>query len=298
LAKLWRRSPTNLRSKAQGWQVVGAGINRKCLQSCVSKKLKTAELPVDNSFRRLFCVNKKYEVVTMRIAICEDESTMQQRLSDAITDWAASRKIQIDILCYQSAEEFMFAWPDIPFDLAFLDIQMKGMTGIDLAEQIRKTDKNIMIVFVTSFSQYVLKGYDVNALHYLIKPLSQSKLLPILDKANTIYRSHQNETLLVSNGNGQMKLPFSDIYCISMLSHTANIHTENSTYELRKTAEELLNLLPWYFIRCHRSYIVNLLKADCVYKSSLLLSNGKSLPISRNNSKTVNDAFVKLHTER
>jgi len=234
----------------------------------------------------------------MRFAICEDDPNMQQRLSDAITDWATSRKVKIDILCYPSAEAFLMAWPDISFDLVFLDIQMKSMTGIDLAECIRRTDKNMMIVFVTSFKQYILKGYDVNALHYLIKPLSQSKLLPILDKAYTIWHSRRNAVILVSNGNGQMKLPFDDIYCISMLSHTANIQTDSETYELRKTAEELSTLLPSYFIRCHRSYIVNLFKVDCVYKNSLLLSNEKSLPVSRNNSKPVNDAFVKLHTVR
>jgi DNA-binding LytR/AlgR family response regulator len=234
----------------------------------------------------------------MRFAICEDDVSMRQRLSNAIEDWAKSRKIQVDVLCYSKAEAFLMAWPDVSFDLAFLDIHMKGMTGIELATYIRKNDKNMMIVFITSFSQYVLNGYDVNALHYLIKPLSLTKLLPILDKASMIWRSRQNAVLLVPNGNGQLKLLFDDIYCISMFSHTANIQTENDTYELRKTAEELTNLLPRYFIRCHRSYIVNLFKVDCVYKSSLLLSNGKSLPISRNNSKPVNDAFIRLHTER
>ena len=234
----------------------------------------------------------------MRIANCKDDIEMQNRLSEAIKDWAYSRKVQVDILCYQSAEAFIFTWPDISFDLAFFDIQMKGMTGIQLAEFIRKTDKNMLIVFLTSFSQFVLQGYDVNALHYLIKPLSQSKLLPIMDKAHIIWSSRQNAVIIVSTGNGQLKLLFDDIYCISMLSHTAIIQTESNSYELRKTAEELSELLPSYFIRCHRSYIVNLFKVDCVYKQSLRLSNGEIIPISRRNSKTVNDAFVKLFTER
>jgi len=236
----------------------------------------------------------------MRFVICEDDLKMQNRLSDAINDWAKSRKIQIDIVCYPNAELFLMVWPELSFDIAFLDIQLKsiGMTGIELAEHIRKHDKMMIIIFITSFSQYVLKGYDVNALHYLIKPLSQAKLLPILDKAHLIWRSHQNASLIVSREGGQMKLLYDDIYCISMYSHTATIHAENNTYEIRKTAEELTDLLPSYFIRCHRSYIVNLFKVDCVYKNSLLLSNGKGLPISRNNSKAVNDAFIKLHTER
>ena len=233
----------------------------------------------------------------MRIAICEDNLNMQQSLSDAISNWAASKKVQVDIMGYPSAEDFLMAWPEISFDLAFLDIQMKSMTGIELAEIIRKTDKNMLIVFVTNFKQYSLKGYDLDALHYLVKPLSLPKLIPILDKAHTIWRSRKNAVLLVSDGEGQRKLFFDDVYSITMLSHTANIQTEDDNYKLRKTAEELDDLLPAYFIRCHRSHIVNLFKVDCVYKNSLLLSNGKSLPISRNKSKEVGDAFVRMHTE-
>jgi DNA-binding LytR/AlgR family response regulator len=238
------------------------------------------------------------EVVAMRFAICEDEQGASERLTEAIEDWASARKVDADVVWYPSAEAFLLAWPDTTFDIAFLDIQMKSMTGIELAKYIRKTDANMMIVFVTSFSQYVLKGYDVNALHYLIKPLSQSKLLPILDKAYAIWRSQNNAVLLVSDGSGLVKLPLGEIYHISMLSHMASIQTAENTFEVRKTAEELSNLLPWHFIRCHRSYIVNLLKVDCVYKKHLVMSDGKQLPISRNASKAVNDTFVRLHTGR
>ena len=118
------------------------------------------------------------------------------------------------------------AWPKISFDLAFLDIQMSKMTGIDLAERIRISDSNMLIVFVTSFRQYVLKGYDVNALHYLIKPVSSAKLLPILDKALVTWKARQDAFLLVSTGEGQQKLPFGNILYISIKSHTASIHTD------------------------------------------------------------------------
>jgi two-component SAPR family response regulator len=143
----------------------------------------------------------------VRIAICDDDTNMQQRLTDVIEDWAAARKVETAIFRYPSAEAFIAAWPeDVLFDLVFLDIQMKSMSGIELAHYIRKTDKNMMIVFVTSFSQYSLKGYDVNALHYLIKPLSPAKLLPIMDKAYTIWNSRREAMVVVSNENAQMKL--------------------------------------------------------------------------------------------
>lgn len=233
----------------------------------------------------------------MRIAICEDNSGMSQRLSNVIDDWAASRKIQVNVICYSSAEAFLMAWPEISFDLTFLDIQMKTMTGVELAEHIRKIDEDMLLVFVTSYSQYVLRGYDVNALHYLIKPLSSTKLILILDKAYKIWHPRQNAVLLISVDSGQMKIPYMEVYYITMLSHTAKIKTSKNEYDVRKTAHELTEDLPVYFIRCHRSYIVNLLKADCVYKDSVLMMDGKMIPVSRKNSKEVSDMFIKLHME-
>ena len=233
----------------------------------------------------------------MRIAICEDRETEQKRLTDAIEDWAQARMLQVDIKSYTTAEQFLFSWPDeMAFDLAFLDIQMGKMTGVELAKKIRVYDKDLQIVFVTSFNQYVLDGYDVNALHYLIKPLSNAKLIPILDKANVVWRSLRKDVLIVSNEeSGKIKLPYGNILYICMADHTAEINTMDTVYEMRKTASELEAALPPYFIRCHRSYIVNLLKTDCVYKDSLMLANDKVLPISRNNSKKVNDAFLRMY---
>jgi DNA-binding LytR/AlgR family response regulator len=232
----------------------------------------------------------------MRFAICDDEKSMQKNISDYIAGWASTKGIQIDVFYFSSAEAFMLAWLDTPFDLVFLDIQMEKMTGIELAEYIRKTDKNMLIVFITNFAQHVFRGYDVDALHYLIKPITKRMLMPILNRAYTILNSRKNATLLVTDDNALVKLPFGDIYCISILSHVAYIQTANSAYKLKKTAEELFKLLPGYFIRCHRSCIVNLFKVDCVYKNSLLLSNGKTMPVSRSHTKVVNNAFIKLHT--
>ena len=231
----------------------------------------------------------------MRFAICEDDLDDQQHLSTEIKDWANLRKIQIKILFYSSAEAFIMAWPDNNFDIIFLDIQMKCMDGIELAEFIRKNDRNSMIVFLTNFQQYALNGYDVNALHYLIKPLSKAKLLPVLDKAHTIWASRHKDVLIVSTENGLVKLPFGEIHHISISSHIATLHTDNNQYKLRKTTAELRDLLPEYLIRCHRSHFVNLFKVDCVYNKSLLLSSGEILPISRKNSKNVKDSFVRLH---
>lgn len=233
----------------------------------------------------------------MRIVICEDNNEERKILENYIKIWADERKIIVDLLYYHNAEEFLFAWPDIVVDLIFLDIKMKNISGIKLAEKIRENDKNIIIIFTTNFSQYVLKGYDVDALHFLIKPLSLSKIISVLNKAYNIWYSCEKEIIIVTNNFGQVKLFCGSIYFVKMYSHIAELHTETEIFKIRKTSEELIKKLPSHFVRCHRSYIVNLLKVDCVYKNSVLLSTGEELPISRNNSKYVKDTFVRLFKE-
>ena len=234
----------------------------------------------------------------MRIAICEDNEAMKNKLQEIVKDWATVRKLDADVMCFPSAESFLIIWPEVAFDLAFLDIEMKNTTGVDLAKIIRKSDKNMQIVFVTSFTHYALKGYDVNALHYLIKPASPAKILPILDKACAIWKATQDSFILVPDDTGQRKLSLGDVLYITIQSHTAELHTRDNVYEMRKTLDEFMNILPDNFIKIHRSYIVNLYKIDCIFKDSLVVSNEKKLPISRKNAKEVSDAFTRLHTMR
>ena len=231
----------------------------------------------------------------MRIAICEDNESDQRILMNAINDWANTLKVSVEILCYPDAEMFMTTQTNIAFDLIFLDIEMGKMNGIELAEHIRQLDHNVQIVFVTSHSQYALAGYEVNALHYLLKPLSQMKLIPVLDKANLFWRDNKKETLLIPSKFGQHEISLGSIFYINIDSHIAKIHTDKEIIESRKTAEEFEKLLPSHFMRCYRSIIINLLKAESMRKDSVILSNGDKLPVSRNFSKKVNDAYMSLH---
>lgn len=228
----------------------------------------------------------------MHIAICDDDKHAQEQLAGLINDWAAERKAEVGIMYYDSAESFIMSWPEASIDLVFLDIKMKSMDGVQLAENIRKKDKNIMIVFVTSFRQYSLYGYNVEALNYLIKPVQAAKLLLTLDKAYLIYNSRRNSFFIASEGKDQCKVFLDDIYYISMSAHYAEIFTADMSYTVRKSAKELDEMLPEYFVRCHRSHIANIFKVERICKNALVLLNQKELPLSRNHAKQVKEAFV------
>ncbi|MCL2045107.1 MAG: LytTR family DNA-binding domain-containing protein [Oscillospiraceae bacterium] len=233
----------------------------------------------------------------MRIVICEDEEPIQTQISDAIHDWAKERSVHVEISCFASAEAFLMVWENGIYDLAILDIELKELTGIDLATIIRKTDKSIQLLFLTSHKQYSLSGYDVDALHYLIKPLSVTAFIPILEKALSLMGTRFTPGLFISNDSITTTIPYIHIHYIEKQSHFAYIHTEYETISIRKTITELLDELPAdSFILCHRSYIVNLLKIDCIYSDHLLLSSGIKIPLSRNNVKPVKNAYVRLYT--
>jgi len=231
----------------------------------------------------------------LRIAICEDETVAAETLTQAIQAWAAGKEaLDVCIRHYTSAEAFLMEWPETPFDLIFLDIQMKHMTGIELAAAIRKIDQSVSLTFLTSHRQFVLKGYDVGALQYLIKPLELPKLLPVLERAHTIWQAQRVKSFVVSSDSGLLKIAYDDIFYIAMLAHNAEVCTAAGRYVIRKSAKELAALLPSQFLRCHRSYFVNLFQIDCVYQDSLLLRSGEDIPVSRGSLKQVKDAFLRL----
>lgn len=230
----------------------------------------------------------------MQIAICDDEQKSREQLAKLIKNWACDQNAEIDLSYYGSAEEFTMSWPEIPCDLIFLDIKMKNMNGMQLAETIRKRDAKIMIVFVTGFSQYSISGYNVDALNYLTKPISTAKLLQTLDKAHMIYSSRKNSFFIATKEKTLCKVFFDDIYSISMSAHYACIFTADASYKIRKSAKELDEMLPKYFVRCHRSHTVNIFKVERIRGNSLVLLNQEELPLSRNHAKQVKDAFVNL----
>jgi len=233
----------------------------------------------------------------MKIAICEDNKNEQEYLKEIILQWAETSKIHVKVLCYDNAEVFLFDWPDINIDLVFLDIKMEKTNGIILAKKIRDKDQAVQIVFTTSYRQYSLKGYEVYPLSYLMKPLSLEAISPLLDKATSITNSRNKEIFTFSSGSEIIRVNVSQINYIQMKSHIAEIHSDTDIVELRKTIKELLGILPPYFIRCHRSIIVNLLNVDCVYYKHLKLTSGDQIKISRSELDSVRKAFMEFYKQ-
>ena len=119
----------------------------------------------------------------MRIAVCEDEAAQRQLLGGYVQEWAEETQVRTDVAFFDSGESFLFASEDDKaYDLVMLDIEMGKLSGIDLAIKIRHEDQTLPILFVTGYEEYMEYGYDVAALHYLVKPVKKDRLFAVLNR--------------------------------------------------------------------------------------------------------------------
>lgn len=233
----------------------------------------------------------------MRIAICDDEQAQQILLQKYLLEWGKEHSIPIDTNLFSSGESFLFSWEeDKIYDLLIFDIEMGKMNGMELAGEIRRQDEDIPILFITGYDSYMAQGYEVSALHYLLKPVNKEKLFAVLDKLQKNRKRNDNEEkLLFQTEEGNLSLPISKIWYVEAYGHQSILYTQDEDYVLKQNISAVEKLLEGKkeFIRCHRSYLVSLQHISSIVKNEIILDNKKRLPISRNLSKEVNAAFIK-----
>ncbi len=234
-----------------------------------------------------------YKGINMKIAVCDDEKVQCTLLSDYLGDWGRGRGILTEVICFPSGESLLFAWEEEVFDLLILDIEMGGISGMALAEKIRKENEDIPILFVTGYDEYMAQGYEVAALHYLLKPVHREKLFEVLDGLQR--RKKPEEKLPFPTSGGYILLPASQIWYVEAMGHDCLLCTAGEKSHIRTSIGEVLKMLgdKKEFVRCHRSYVVNLQHIGAIVRAEVVMDDGTRLPISRRVHKEVNEAFIR-----
>lgn len=233
----------------------------------------------------------------MRIAVCDDEAAQQQLLCKYLEEWAQRDGTLLKTETFGSAEAFSFTWEeDRGFDLLILDIEMGALNGMELAAQVRREDEDIPILFVTGYDRYMAQGYEVAALHYLLKPIRKEKLFSLLDKVKE--KSGRRESRLLFQAEaGAISLAVSKIWYLEAQAHWCVLHTADREYTLHSPIGELEKYLSGqaHILRCHRSYLVNAMHICAILKTEVVLDDNRRLPLSRSAYRGVNEAFLALH---
>lgn len=234
----------------------------------------------------------------MRIAICEDEDKYAEQLIGYIKEWSETENIPVEIFTQVTAEKFLYEWEDSEdYDLLFLDIKMGSMTGMELAKIIRRTNKDVAIIFATSIAEYAISGYSVDAMQYLLKPVRKEDCFTCLNK---VYQSDRIiKYFLYNDFEKLIRIPHEDIIYIEKFAHNASMVTSKGEYTFRKTIAQLLaELNDDLFIQCHKSYILNIRHMESISKTFALMSNDVEVPLSKNLVKEINERFYKYNVNR
>ena len=228
----------------------------------------------------------------MRIAVCDDDRAIREELFRLIQKQVS----EADIMEYQSGEELINARGN--FDIYFLDIEMGDVSGMDIARRIREQEDNgrqrSIIIFVTGYREYMEAAFDVNAFHYLIKPIDTEKFSEVFRRAwkeAAVFYEQEKKYIIVKSSGTQQKILLKNIYYIESGNKKVIFHTTNGTLEVYGKMEELEKGLGNTFYRCHRCYLVNMEKISAYSADNIQVINGDNLLLAR---KKYSD-FIKIY---
>lgn len=226
-----------------------------------------------------------------KIAICDDEQNQIDYMASIVASWSAHAGHNCEIRTFASAEAFLFEYEeDKAYDILLLDVEMKNMNGIELAKRIRKDNNRAEIIFITSHFEFVGEGYEVDALHYLIKPISAEKLTQVLTKAAEKI-SAEPPSVVISCEGETVKLYEADIRYVESFLHYIVIHTKDKEYKIKENISVFENRVSDDFYRIHRSYLVSLKHITRISRTSVNIGNTE-LPLSRGKYDDINRAFI------
>ncbi len=228
----------------------------------------------------------------MKISICDDDSVQLNNLRQLLKVWNSSTEISE----YRSAEQFLFSYPDKSCDLLLLDIEMGDMNGMELARKLRDNGDMLPIIFITGYSEFMQDGYDVEALHYLLKPVDKDKLFAVLDRYAS--RHLTDNRVILPSGDETVSINTDDIAYLEAFGKKTQITLKDRkeiicTCGLSSAAEKLNS----GFISCHRSYVVNIGYIRSISKTEITLDSGQKIPLSRRLYDSVNKAFIEYYRE-
>ena len=194
----------------------------------------------------------------INIAIVEDEPAIVGQIKDYIEKYMKENCMDYTVSAFSSAESFLFNGAN-SFDIILMDIQLPEMDGMTAAKKLRETNETVVLMFVTSLAQYALKGYEVGALDFMVKPLNYYGFALKFRRAVSAAVRNTDETLVIRSKTQINVVRISDIFYIEIMAHTVNYHTRTGVFTATGTMKKLSEQLSGYhFSLCNQSSLVNL----------------------------------------
>ena len=211
----------------------------------------------------------------MKIAICDNSITDARTLADCCSDGEHTTEV-----FHSGAKLYDAICSGNRYDLIFLDVDMPDMNGIETGKAIRDSDPDVIIVFVTSYSQFALEAYECEAFNYLLKPATKEKITNVITRVNQKAKQIRHYHIIKTKGKS-IRLNVSDIYYVECLRKHVIYHTNDRTHDtIGNISDAYRALCDYNFIQIHQGYIVNLEKIVDFDDKFVILDNGSKVEIS------------------
>lgn len=234
----------------------------------------------------------------MRVAIVEDEDAAAKTLTEYLARYAEKYGLAVETERFVDPLKLLGGYKPI-YDIIFMDIIMPHLNGMDAAEKLRKIDNDTVLIFVTNMQNYAVKGYEVNALDFIVKPVSYSLFEAKMNRAvKVVSEKHDENSISVTVDGVTRVLPIGKILYVEVAGHVVTYHTDSGDYPVRGTLDKAERALPKEcFARCNYCYLVNLKYVKSV-DSNYVDVTGHKLAVSRNKKKDFLNALANYLGQR
>lgn len=251
------------------------------------------------TLKSILFVNFTAEMRTsVKIALCDDNDFELQKAKTIIDNFISEKMPEqiITLNTYDSAVNLLFEMDRIGgFDLLILDIIMPGLSGIELATEIRAKNNNCKIIFLTSSPEFAVASYKVDAFYYLLKPISEAELKQQLEKAFSQMENEKSASIIIKETKCLTRVKIHTIQYVESIKHTINFHLSNgeihSCYGTINEFSEIL-LSDSRFSKCHKSFIINMDYVKSISSNDFVMSDSTLIPISRKACQQIKNDYI------
>lgn len=234
--------------------------------------------------------------VNVKIAICDDNKAELEQIKTIVQASISHKQSACHVAVHTFAsgnDLFQFTKQHGAFDLVILDIVMPGLNGLELAAKLRMLGDNCMIIFLTGSREFAVESYKVNAYYYLLKNSAPSELTALLDRALDDISEKNNKSVVIKEKGRWTRVAQSSIRYVESVNHTVVFHRyRNETISCFGRLSEYMDACDNRFVRCHKSYIVNMQFVASITSKDFVLEDGTIVPISRNAYSQIKNAYL------
>jgi len=234
----------------------------------------------------------------LNLAICDDRPEQISHIKKLTNEYSLHRSMELSIFAFDNAFLFLDSLSGTPgYDILLLDIFIPGILGTDIAKEVRRRKDNTQIIFITTSHDFAIEAFSLQAVHYLVKPITQEMFEEAMDRAVSRL-DPRTETITVRTRNGSIRTIRADsILFVESANHSQTIYpTDGVPFETRESISKLLTALaalcPGQFVSPYKGYIVNFKHIGAIENERIVMRSGQAIPIVHRGFRDLKERYL------